>query len=134
MRSFGYTQIKYFYLQGCGIRSEVKEHDSHHRYPKYFLKVYPCSNFFEELQYAVSRATHIIRISNLELSSREFIRCVKTAKKVKSLTFYDCKISFGSEFDFGPMEGCLIKKIDIGYGGQVCDEWSEYDECLIGIF
>ena len=134
LRSFAYTQIGNFYLRWYGILSEIKEYDSHYRYWEYFHKVYPCSNFFEELRYAVSRATNIIEIDSLELSSTEFIQLVKAAKKVKSLDISDCKISFDSEFDFGLMEGCLIREIHIGYLNLVYDEWSEYEECLMNIF
>ena len=134
MRSFAYTQIRHFYLKGYWIRSEIKEHGRHNRYWEYFHKVYPCSNFFEELRYAVSRATNRIEIDSLELSSTEFIQLVKAAKKTKELRFRDCKISFDSEFDFGLMEGCLIREIHIGYSCQVYDESSEYEEWLMKIF
>ena len=134
LRSFAYTQIEQFYLRGYRIRSENKDHDSHSKYWYYFHKVYPCSNFFEELRYAVSRATNRIEIYSLELSSREFIQLVKAAKKVESLKILDCKISFDSVFDFGQMEGCLIKKIEIGYNYQVYDELSEYEEGSMKIF
>ena len=122
------------YLRGCEIRSEIKEHDLHSRDWTHFCKVYPCSNFFDELLYAVSRATIGATVCSLELSSKEFIQLVKAAKKVNTLIFKNCKISLESEFDFGPMEGCLIKKIYIGFYDQVYDEWSEYEECLIKIF
>ena len=46
----------------------------------------------------------------------------------------DCKISFDSESDFGPMESCLIEKIEICYLYQVYDERREYEECLMRIF
>ena len=112
----------------------MKEHGSHRLYSKYLLKVYPCSNFFEELSCVVSRTTNRIDICRLELSSKEFIQLVKTAKKVKELTFFDCKISFDSEFDFGPMEGCLIEEVFISYNEQVYDKWSDYVESLMNIF
>ena len=134
MRSFAYTQIRDFYFNGFVIRSEINESDNHNIFIEYFLKVHPCSNFFEELRYAVSRTTNKIKIYRLELSSTEFIQLVKAAKKVKDLTFYNCKISFDSEFDFGLMEGCQIEKIHIGYLDKVYDEWSEYEECLRKIF
>ena len=134
MRSFAYTQIREFLFYGYRIRSEIKEHDSHNRLFKYFIKVYPCSNFFEELRYAVSRAPNFIRIHNLELGSQEFIQLVKAAKKVKKIFISDCKISFDSEFDFGLMEGCLIEEIVIGFFNKVYDEWSEHEECLMKIF
>ena len=134
LRSFAYTQIRYFCFIWHGILSEIKEHDSHNRYWAFFQKVYSCSNFFEELRYAVSRTTNGIKICDLELSCKEFIQLVKTAKKASILTFWDCKISFDSEFDFGLMEGCLIEEIEINYINQANDEWREYEECLIKIF
>ena len=134
LRSFAYTQIMHFYLRGCYIRSAIKKHGSHNRYSNYFCKVSPCSNFFEELRYTVSRSTNKIEIDDLELSSKEFIQLVKAAKKAKYLTFFDCKIPFDSEFDFGLMEGCLIVEIFISYSNQVYDELSEYEKCLMNIF
>ena len=119
---------------GCRIYSKMKEHGSHRLYSKSFLKVYPCSNFFEELSCVVSRTTNRIDICNLELSSKEFIHLVKAAKKVKNLTFFDCKIPFDSEFDFGLMEGCLIEEVFISYNNQVYDKWSDYEESLMNIF
>ena len=134
MRSFAYTQIKIFYLRGYGIRSEIKESESNNSYWEYFCKVYPCSNFFEELRYAVSRATNEISISSLQLSSKEFIQLVKAVKKVNALIFKNCKISLESEFDFSLMDECLIEKIYVGFNSQVYDEWSEHEECLMNIF
>ena len=134
MRSFEYTQIDFLKLDGCRIYSNIKEHGSRNKYWDFFLKVYPCSNFFEELSCVVSRTTNRIDISRLELSSKEFIQLVKTAKKVNILIFYECKILFDSEFDFGPMEGCLIEAIVISDSNKVYDEWSEYEESLISIF
>ena len=134
LRSFEYTQIDFLKLKGCRIYSDIKEHVSRKKYWDYFLKVYPCSNFFEELSCVVSRTTNRIDIANLELSSKEFIHLVKAAKKVKYLTFFDCKISFDSEFDFGPMEGCLIEEVFISYNNQVYDKWSDYEESLMNIF
>ena len=134
MKSFAYTQIKEFNFNGCKISSKIKEHDNHGGYWDYFLKVYPCSNFFEELKYAVLRTTNKIQFWNLELSSREFIQLAKAAKKAKKLIFQDCKIPFDSEFDFGPMKGSHIEKISIDYFDKVYDEWSEYEECLMKIF
>ena len=134
MKSFAYTQIRHFCFRGYGIRSIIKELGYLGPFPYCSYKVYPCSNFFEELSYAVSRVTEEIGICRLELSSREFIQLVKAAKKVKYLGFGNCKISFDSEFDFGPMEGCLIEKIEISNFGQHYYERSEYEECLNNIF
>ena len=134
LRSFTYTQIEEFVFFGYGIYSEIEEHGNHNRDWDYFEKVYPCSNFFEELIYAVSRATNEIAIYDLELSSWQFIQLVKAAKKVKKFFISDCKISFDSEFDFGPMEGCLIEEISTGFFSKVYDEWSEHEECLMKIF
>ena len=132
MRSFAYTQIKEIYFGGHITCSEIKEHGIIHW--DYLHKVYPCSNFFEELRYVVSRVSNEIEIYKLELSSREFIQLVKAAKKAKELRIWDCKISFDSEFEFGPMDGCLIREIHIGYSYQVYDEWSEYEKCLMKTF
>ena len=134
MRSFAYTQIRHFYFKGCYICTEINESDNYNIFIECFLKVHPCSNFFEELRYAVSRTTNRIDISRLELSSREFIQLVKAAKKVKEINIWECKISSASEFDFGPMEGCQIEEISIGYFDKVYDEWNEYEECLMKIF
>ena len=134
LRSFAYTQIGYFKIQGYTIHSKIKDHDSHSNQWGDFWEVCPCSNFFEELKFAVSRTKTRIEIYNLKLSSKEFIQLVKAAKKAKYLTFFECKISFDSEFDFGPMEGCLIEKIYIFFYILGCDEGSENEECLIKIF
>ena len=136
MRSFAYTQIGEFLFYG--YRSYVlfafKKDDNHSIFLNNLYKVYPCSNFFEELRYAVSRSTNKIEIYSVELSSKEFIQLVKAAKKVKSLLFFDCKISFDSEFELGPMEGCQIEEIHITNINKVYDEWSEYEESLMNIF
>ena len=140
------TQIREFYLRECYVHSEIKKSDGWCRVQDDYFKASPCSNFFEELRYAVSRVTNLIKIDCLEFSNKEFIQLVKTAKKAKILRFWSCKISFDSEFDsefdlefdlefdFGPMEGCLIEEINIGNYDQVYDGWSEYKEYLMKIF
>ena len=134
LRSFAYTQIDYFKINEYTIHSKIKEHFSHNNRWGNFWEDYPCSNFFEELKFAVSRIEKRIEIDSLELSSTEFIQLVKAAKKVKYLTFFDCKIPFDSEFDFGSMEGCLIEGIEIFCHILGCYEESEKEECLIKIF
>ena len=133
LRSFAYTQIGYFKIQEYTIHSKIKEHFSHNNRWGNFWEDYPCSNFFEELKFAVSRTKTRIEIYRLQLSSKEFIQLIKAAKKVKSIMFFDCKISFDSVFDFGPMEGCLIERIEIFCHILGCYEESE-KECLIKIF
>ena len=119
---------------GWAIISKIEKNARNNIERKFSIKNPPCSNFLEELRYAVSKATNEIDITSLELSSREFIQLVKTAKKAKKLNFQSCKIPSDSEFDFGLMEGCQIENIEIGYLLQVYDELSEYEESLMNIF
>ena len=131
MRSFALTHIRDFKFGGDRKGSNITKY---HPFSKHYSLIYPCSNFFKELRYAVSRATNEISMYSLELNSREFIQLVKAAKKANALIFKNCKILSDSKFDFWPMEGCLIERIEIDYLKQVYNKKSEYEECLMQIF
>ena len=99
-----------------------------------YLKVFPCSGYFNGLRDVLSKATKYICIEEILLSSKEFSAIVRAAKHVKELSFTDCKIHTDEEYELGQMEGWQIEFLQVYYCSHVYKHIRGYDESCLKIF
>ena len=136
MATFYSTKIKSFILWGCWIRTQYRSCDI--KFNTYSGRpldgMLPCSCFFIGLREVVFKTTQFIFMRKIEFSSKEFSLLVKAAKQAKSLLFTNCKFLTDSVIDFGSMQGCQIKGIDIKNCDRVYEDLNEYESTLMKIF
>ena len=136
MTTFNSTKIKRFILSGCWITTQFRQYGLEMiTYSGRILEgMLPCSSFFIGLREVAFKTTKVISMRKLEFCSKEFSFLVRAAKQAEKLSFNDCKILTDSAIDFGSMEGCQMKRIDIENWDKVYRDLNEYESILMNIF
>ena len=131
--SFGSTQIEVFIFCKKSIKIVYEKLNSEEEYSSW-IKVFPCSTYFNGLRDAMSKVTKFILIKNILLSSKEFSAILRAAKHVKDLYFDSCKILTDVECELGEMEGWRIEHLKIGDIFNAYKYSRDYEDSCMKIF